>query len=109
VVVDATSPIHGSKVEEIFDSWVVDELTDTEQYDLQYESLKKSALKIQRVYRRHLVRRKFLAYRNEKDLNTVREEEEAVAQAQQDAVERGEEPPPPPTSDAVTTDGCSVM
>ena len=109
VVVDATSPIHGSKVEEVFDSWVVDELTDTEQYDLQYEALKNSALKIQRVYRRHLVRRKFLAYLNEKDLNTVREEEQAVAQAHQDAVERGEEPPPPPTSDAVTTDGCSVM
>ena len=110
VVVDSTSPIAGAKVDASDNGgWVVDELTDSEQYDLQYEMVKKAAIKIQRFYRRRLTHRKFLAYINEKDLNTVREEQEAVDQANEEALERGEDPPPPPPSDAVNTDACAVM
>ena len=110
VVVDSASPIRGSKLDAgARDGWIVDELTDAEQYDLQYEMIKKAAIRIQRFYRRHLSRRKFLAYLNEKDLNTVRAEQEAYARANEDAAKNGEDPSLQPPSDAVNTDGCSVM
>lgn len=73
VVVDETSPIKGSKIQEA--GWVVAEVTDAEMYELHPELVKASATKIQTIFRRFMTRRKFMAYLQEKDLNSVRDEE----------------------------------
>lgn len=73
VVVDEMSPIKGSQIGGA--GWVVAEVTDAEMYELHPEVIKASATKIQKVFRRFMTRRKFMAYLQEKDLSFVRDEE----------------------------------
>ena len=90
-------------------SWAVEEVTDTERYELQFERLRHAAVKIQRFVRRYLTRKKFMQYINNQTTSAVLEEQ--IQQAQ-DAEERGE---PAPDSEAVaaqgtiSTEGCVMM
>ena len=117
VVVEESSPLHGTDIGKSTE-WIVDEVTDLEVFELHSIRVIVAVRKIQKLFRRFLTRRKFLAYLNEKDLTTVRAEEVAVQEAALDAayiesegLAEGEVPPPPPVVDPekMNTDQCLIM
>ena len=98
-VVDTASPLHGAKLAGT--GWEVAEVNDEEVYELRPVQVIRAAMRIQRVFRRFLTKRKFLAYLEEKDLDQVREEERA--EPEEDDAE-----PVVHQTDTVNTDACVI-
>jgi hypothetical protein len=101
MIVDSESPLHGAMLGG--QGWEVAELNEEEEYELRPEHINRAATRIQRIFRRYLTRRKFVAYLQEKDLEQLREEERVdVAEDEQ-----GEVVPAAP-QDTVNTDACVI-
>lgn len=113
VVVDEASPLVGEYLSETQPKdWMVKEVSEVEVFELQYHQLDRSASRIQRAFRRFMTKRKFLAYLNEKEVETTRlEEREATgadsSEAQASAV--GAPVAIAAGTDAVNVEACVVM
>jgi hypothetical protein len=97
LLVDESSPIKGASIGG--QGWAVADLTEAEVYELHPKHISKAASKIQKIFRRFLTRRKFIAYLQEKELDTVREEERTTE------VSGGVITA---SADAVNTDSCVI-
>lgn len=106
VVVDETSPIKGSKIQGA--GWVVAEVTDAEMYELHPELVKASATKIQTIFRRFMTRRKFMAYLQEKDLNSVRDEERRAYTEGSSVYNEESSAAFGSTNETVSTESCAI-
>ena len=86
-------------------SWMIQEVTDMERYELQFERFRFAATKIQRFIRRFLTRQKFIAYINDKTLDTAWTEREQLREVDEEP--HGLEQVV--SNDTINTDGCPVM
>ena len=100
ILVDQTSPVKGAPVGGT--GWAVAEVLETEEYELHPRHITRAASRIQTVFRRFLTRRKFIAYIQEKQLDTLREEERTADNSS------GAVGGIPTSADAVNTDSCVI-